>query len=298
MAARDFLIFIMCNLLWAGNLAVSAWALGRHGVPPFMLAALRAVIVFVIMTPFLFRPRPEHFSKLMLVCFCVGPLHLGLLYTGLQTASATGAGIVSQMLVPFAAVLSVIFLRERPSVITFTAIIGAFFGSCLMIYEPGGLSADTGLLYIGGAYFALAIGSVLIRTVGRVDWRIYVVWVAVIILPVMIAASLFFETGHTQIINQATWPLMIAGLYAALGVSIVAHGQYFALLQHYTVNRIVPLTIITPLFTALLGLTFLGENLSPKLVLGALFILPCVYIIATRQPEIAAGETADGYVRE
>lgn len=284
MAARDFFILMLCNLLWAGNLAVSAWALGHHDVPPFMLAALRAAIVMLIMAPFLLRPKPESFVRLILVCICVGPLHLGFLYTGLQTASATGSGIVSQMLIPFAAILSIIFLRERPGWVTILAIIGAFIGSVIMIYEPGQVQIDKGLLYVGAAYLALAAGSVLVRTVGAVDWRIYVAWVAVIVLPVMIVMSAMLEPSPLTVWTQSKWSLMLAALYASLCVSIVAHGQYFSLLQNYAVNRVVPLTIMTPLFAAILGVSFLGDAPSKRLFIGALFILPCVYIIASHKP--------------
>ncbi len=283
MAARDFLILMLCNVLWAGNLAVSAWALGHHDVPPFMLASLRALIVMLIMTPFLFKPKPENFIRLILVCLCVGPLHLGFLYTGLQTASATGSGVVSQMLIPFAAILSIAFLKERPGWITIFAIIGAFIGSVIMIYEPGQVDLDIGLIYVGAAYLALAAGSVLIRTVGAVDWRIYVAWVAVTVLPTMVMMSMIFEPSPQDIWGQSKWPLMIAAVYAALCVSIVAHGQYFSLLQRYTVNRVVPLTLMTPVFAAILGITFLGDAPSKRLLVGALFILPCVYIIASNK---------------
>ena len=289
MSARDFSILMLCNLCWAGNLAVGAWALGRHDVPPFMLAALRAGLVMLIMTPFLFRPKPRFFIRLIMVCICVGPLHLGFLYTGLQTASATGSGIVSQMLIPFAAILSIIFLRERPGGLTIVAIIGAFIGSVIMMYEPGRLQLDTGLIYVGAAYLALAAGSVLMRTVGDVDWRIYVAWVSVIVLPVMVVMSGLTEPGPITVWSQSKWPLMVAALYAALCVSILAHGQYFSLLQRHAVNRVVPLTIMTPLFAAILGIAFLGDALSSRMIIGALFILPCVYIIASHKPRKMEG---------
>jgi len=75
---------MICCLGWAGNFVVSAWALGNNLVPPFMLAAVRASIVILIMGVFLFKKRPEKFGLLLVVCACVGPIHLGFLYTGLQ----------------------------------------------------------------------------------------------------------------------------------------------------------------------------------------------------------------------
>ena len=158
MRVSDFLLLMLCCLCWAGNFAVSAWALGSSPVPPFMLAFIRSTIVLICMSPFIFIKPPKHWIRLAAVCACVGPLHLGFLYTGLQTASASGSSIVAQMLIPFATILSVIFLRERIGIIRGLGIVGAFIGTLIMIYEPDALSFDIGLILIIFAYLALAIG--------------------------------------------------------------------------------------------------------------------------------------------
>ena len=279
----DFTILMICCLGWAGNFVVSAWALGNNPVPPFMLAATRAAIVVVIMGVFLFKPRPEHFGKLLIVCACVGPIHLGFLYTGLQTASASGSSIVSQILIPFATILSVIFLKEKIGWVRGLAILGAFLGTMIMIYEPGALRPDIGLLYIVAAYFSLAVGSIVMKKVGDIDWRQYVVWMAVMVLIIMTPASILFETGHAEIWTGSKWPLLIAAGYAAVGVTIFAHGQYFNMIKRYDVSLVVPLTLMVPLFASVLGVIFLKETIYLRYYVGAALILPCVYIIAKRQ---------------
>ena len=209
-------------------------------------------------------------------------MHLGFLYTGLQTASASGSSIVAQMLIPFATILSVIFLREKIGWVRSLGIIGAFIGTMIMIYEPGALSFDIGLVYIVIAYFSLAVGSILMKKVGDVDWRQYVVWVALMVLFSMGAASALFETNQAEIWTHSKWPLLIAAGYAAIAVSIVAHGQYFQLIKKYDVSLIVPLTLIMPLFACILGVVFLKETIFIRYYIGAALILPCVYIIAKR----------------
>lgn len=218
----------------------------------------------------------------MAVCACVGPIHLGFLYTGLQTASASGSSIVAQMLIPFATILSVIFLREKIGWIRGLGIIGALIGTLIMIYEPGALSFDIGLVYIVIAYFSLAVGSILMKIVGDVDWRQYVVWVAIMVFISMGLATTFFETNQAQVWASSKWPLLIAASYAALAVSIVAHGQYFKLIKKYDVSLIVPLTLIMPLFASILGAVFLKETIYMRYYIGAALILPCVYVIAKR----------------
>lgn len=271
-----------CCLAWAGNFVVSAWAVGSNPVPPFMLAAVRAAIVLLVMGFFLFKPRPEKFGLLLIVCACVGPIHLGFLYTGLQTASASGSSIVSQMLIPFATILSIIFLKEKVGWVRGFAIAGAFMGVMVMIYEPGGLKPDIGLLYIMAAYLSLAVGSIVMKRVGDISWQQYVSWMALMVLIAMGSASAFFETGHHAIWQSSKVPLLIAAGYAAIAVTVLAHGQYFNMIKRYDVSVVVPLTLMVPVFACVLGVIFLEETIFLRYYIGAALILPCVYILAKR----------------
>lgn len=282
MAGRDFIIMMLCCLGWGGNFVLSAWVVGSNPVPPFMLALFRAAFVLIIMGVFLFRPLPQKFGRLLLVSLCVGPIHLGLLYTGLQTAPASASSIISQSLIPLSTVLSVLFLKEKIGWIRSSAIGVSLLGVIIMVYEPGALSLDRGLIVLLFAYVALAIGSVLMRTIPDVDWRQYVAWTAVLVFGLSLFATAVFEAGHAQAWGQAGWKLIIVALYAALFVSIFSHGQFFRLLQTYEVSQVIPLTLITTLWACLLGVLVLNETLYPRYIIGALLILPCVWVIARR----------------
>ena len=287
MAGRDFFIIMLCCLGWGGNFVVTSWVVGSNPVPPFMLATFRASFVLLIMGVFLFRPLPPRFGRLLLVCLCVGPLHLGFLYTGLQTAPASASSIVSQSIIPISAVLSVIFLRERIGWVRSTAIVVALLGVGIMVWQPGALALDPGLLLLLGAYVSMAIGSVLMRTVPDVDWRQYVAWTALLMLVLTGGATLVFESGHAQAWDVAGWKILVASLYAGAFISVFAHGQYFRLLQTYPVNTVVPLTLMTTVWACLLGVLLLDETLFPRYLIGAALILPCVWIIARRGPSAA-----------
>ncbi|WP_298917265.1 DMT family transporter [uncultured Algimonas sp.] len=282
MTGRDFILLMLCCLGWGGNFVVSAWVVGSNPVPPFMLALFRAGFVLLFMGVFLFRPLPKGFGRLLIVSLCVGPIHLGLLYTGLQTAPASAGSIISQSLIPMSTMLSVLFLKERIGWVRSSAIGVSFVGVMIMVYEPGALSLDYGLIVLLVAYVSLAIGSVLMRTVPDVDWRQYVAWTALLLFVLSFAATSLFETGHHEVWDVAGWKLVAVALYAALFVSIFAHGQYFRLLQTYEVNQVIPLTLITTLWACLLGVMLLNETLYPRYLIGAALILPCVWIIARR----------------
>lgn len=282
MKLRDFIVLMICCLGWGGNFVVSAWALGNNPVPPFMLAATRAVFVILIMGYFLFKPLPKKFGLLLIVCALVGPVHLGFLYTGLQTASATGSSIVAQFLIPMSTILSIIFLKEKIGWVRGSAIFGAFIGVIIMVYDPASFKIEIGLVYILGAYLALAIASIIMKFVGDISWQQYVVWMAVVVLVTMSLASFIFETGQAQVWDSSRGPLLFAAVYAAIGVTILAHGQYFDMIKRYDVSVVVPLTLMVPVFATIFGVIFLKDALYLRYLIGAALILPCVYIISTR----------------
>lgn len=282
MTRRDFIVLMICCLGWGGNFVVSSWALASNPVPPFMLAAVRASFVILIMGYFLLKPLPKKFGLLLIVCVLVGPVHLACLYTGLQSASATGSSIVAQFFIPMGTILSVIFLREKVGWIRGGAIVGAFIGVIIMIYDPASFALDIGLIYVLIAYLALAVASIIMKSVGDVPWQQYVVWMAVVVLITMGGTSALFETGHAQIVASSLAPLLIAAIYGAVGVTIIAHGQYFDLIKRYEVSLIVPLTLMVPVFATVLGVIFLKDELYTRYFIGAALILPCVYVISRR----------------
>ena len=207
MKQRDFIILMLCCLGWGGNFVVSSWALGSNPVPPFMLAATRAAIVIVLLGFFLFKPLPKKFGLLLIVCTLVGPVHLGFLYTGLQSASATGSSIVSQFMIPMSTILSVFFLKEKVGWVRSSAIIGAFIGVIIMIYDRESLALDFGLIYVLAAYLALAVASIVMKFVGNIPWQQYVVWMAVVVLICMGGLSDFSCSygRHQRVICSRTW---------------------------------------------------------------------------------------------
>lgn len=283
MTPRDFAIMMICCLFWAGNFVVIAWAVGNNPVPPLMLAAARGAIILLLLGPYLFKPFPG--LGILCICVMVGPLHLGFLYTGLQTTSATAASILAQLVVPMATLLSVFILKERVGWIRSLAITGAFIGVMIMIFEPGSLSIEAGLILLLGAYIAMALASVFMKRVPTIPWQQYIAWFGFMLVVVMTPASLIFETGHAEVWAGSKWPFLFAAAYSAVAVSLVAHGQYFSLIQKYDISQVVPLALTQPIFATILGVTLLGDELFPRYIIGAAIILPCAYLIAKRSGE-------------
>lgn len=222
-----------------------------------------------------------------MAALCVGALHLALLYTGLKTAPASSGSIVGQTLIPFATILSVVFLKERIGIKRGLGILGALVGVIVLIYQPGSLAFDVGLIYVIIAFLMLAIGSVLIKGVGEVSPWQYLAWMGVLAVIVLGVASALFETDQIVLAKQANWKMGVGVFYTAILASLFAHGQYFRLLKTYDVTLIVPLTMMTPFWGVALGVYIRGEPFGTQFIVGAVLILVSVYVIA-RRGKIAA----------
>ena len=223
MKLNDFIILMICCLGWGGNFVVTSWALGSHPVPPFMLAATRGSMVVILLSYFLFKPLPKKFGLLLVVCALVGPVHLAFLYIGLQTASATGSSIVAQFFIPMSTILSVLFLKEKIGWVRGSAIVGAFIGVIIMIYDRSSLALDIGLIYVLLAYLALAVASIVMKFVGDIPWQQYVLWMGFMVMLSMGIASLMFEQGQAQEWQTSRVPLLITAFYGAVGVLSLIH---------------------------------------------------------------------------
>jgi len=278
----DFLILALCCLLWGGNFVLSKWMLSDLSLPPLFFASARFALVSILMFPFLF-PLPKKFGLLCMAALCVGALHLAFLYTGLKTAPASSGSIVAQMMIPFATLLSVVFLKEKVGWKRSAGIIGALIGVVILLYDPSSLSFDVGLIYVMFAFLLMAIGSILIKGVVDVHPFQYLAWMGVLAVPILGMASFLFEANQFELAKAANWKLGVGMVYTAIGTSIFAHGQYFRLLRLYDVSLIVPLTLMTPFWAVMLGALIRDEPLNSRFVIGASLILISVFVIARRQ---------------
>lgn len=267
---------------------MSKWMLSDLSIPPLFFACARFALVAVLMFPFLF-PLPKKLGLLCMAALCVGAFHLAFLYVGLKTAPASSGAIVSQMLIPFATILSVIFLKEKIGMRRGLGISGALIGVVVLIYNPNSLSFDIGLIYVMLAFLSMAIGSILIKGVEDVNPSQYIAWMGVLAVLVLSVMSAFLETDQFVIAKAAGWKMGVGVLFTALLASIFAHGQYFRLLKKYDVTLIVPLTLMTPFWGVVFGVWLRGDPFGLQFVVGAALMLVSVYVIASRSkqaPEI------------
>ena len=115
-------------------------------------------------------------------------------------------------------------------------------------------------------------------------------WTAFITAPLLLGASLLFESGQTSAIMNAQSITWAALLFTTIGASLIGHNAYYYLLQRYEVSLIAPLSLISPLLGVVFGIVMLGEHVSMRIVLGAATAFVGVGVLAIpARKKVASG---------
>ena len=281
MQFRDFLILVGVCLIWAMNNVISKIVVAGWHVPPLLYAAMRFGIVLIATLPWL-MPMPRPAWRILAVGLLMGGGSFAVLFVGLQTVTPSEAAIVSQAGVPITTLLSILMLGERIAWRRALGISLTLAGVLLVVWEPG-FAISAGMLFILASAFFGSLGAVLMKQMDEIAPLRFQAWVGLMGFAVLTPVSLLLEHPDWNIVQAAGWPFVLALLFSALIVSVVAHTAYYVLIQRYEANLLSPLTLITPLATIGLGVAITGDRLDPQMIAGSAIALTGVLIVAVRR---------------
>lgn len=278
MSLLDGLLASIVVVVWAFNFIAGKVAVAQ--LPPLLTMALRFVLVAALLAPFL-RPLGRQRAWVLLLSTVFGVLHFGPLFVGLSGIDASLAAIAIQLTVPFNALLAAVFYGERLRFWQIGGVVVAFVGVYLLsggdasVQRP---SLPHVLLVVGGA-FAWSVANILIKRLGAISPFTLNAWVALLAAPQLFVASVLLESGHMTAIRDADPRAWAAIVYMAVGASITAYGLWYYLVRRYDLNRIVPLTLLSPVIAVGLAALILDEPLTPRIVVGGLLTVAGVAMV-------------------
>ena len=281
MQFRDFLILVGVCLIWAMNNVISKIVVAGWHVPPLLYAAMRFGIVLIATLPWL-MPMPRPPWRILAVGLLMGGGSFAVLFVGLQTVTPSEAAIVSQAGVPITTLLSILMLGERIAWRRALGISLTLAGVLLVVWEPG-FAVSAGMLFILASAFFGSLGAVLMKQMDEIAPLRFQAWVGLMGFAVLTPISVLIEHPQWTTLVAAGWPFVLALLFSALVVSVVAHTAYYVLIQRYEANLLSPLTLITPLATIGLGVAITGDRLDPQMIAGSALALTGVLIVALRR---------------
>ncbi len=290
MKAQDLAFMVLITFVWA--LSLVAVSIGMAELPPLLITGLRFLLVAALLLPLL-RWHEGQMGTIAIVAMGAGGLQFGLFYTGIYVADdLSSVAIASQLGVPFTTLMGMVLLGEAVGWRRWAGMALAFSGVMMISFDPRVLGYIDGMAFGVGAAFIGAFSVIAMRRLRDVPVFELQAWVAMLSWPLLLPLSLLVEGDASAAIAQASWLAWGAVAFTAIVSSLVAHAGLYYLVQRYEVGLVSPLTLMTPIFTVLLGVTLLGDVITWRMALGGLLTLSGVLIISLRQPQAAVDRKA------
>lgn len=280
MKFRDICLVVLVTIVWGLNFIAVKYAVADF--PPLVANAIRFVIVVVALLPFL-RVVPGRMKDLLLVAVCLGVIHFGAVFMGMQVAGGVGAvAIASQLNVPFATLLAVMFLGETVGWKRVTGILLSFSGVMVLGFDPEVFAYWDALLIIIFAAFMYSVAAILMRRLKDVRAVTTQAWVGVAGVLGSALLSGIFETGQVDAVLNASDMAWGGVIYSGIAASLIGHGGANYLLRKYEVSVVSPYFLLMPIFAVLGGILILDEEFTWRMAVGGLLTLLGVAVVTFR----------------
>ncbi len=281
MAAKDILLTLLINLIWGLNVVVAKYGVGQ--IPPILFTFLRFAIVALVLLPVL-RIHRGKMPAIIFVAVATGGIHFTLTYIGLALAAdVSSVAIAMQLGIPFATILSMLFLGEKIRFWRWLGLSMAFGGIMLIGFDPQVFAYRSALaLVVIGALFG-AGGLLVAKKLTGVGVFELQSWIAMISWPLLLGMSLAFEPGQFAILLRADLAVWGAVLYTALAASVLAHSGMYYLIRRYDLSLVMPTFLLATVFAVIFGVTLMGDQLTLRMIAGGICTLLGVLLILMRQ---------------
>ena len=294
--ARDWSLLGVLSVLWGGSFFFNGVVLRE--VPPLTLVLLRVVLASIFLLPLLrvYRIRfPKGISgwtPFIAIGLLNNVLPFSLIVVA-QTYIPSGLASILNATTPlFTVVVMAAAGEEKLHARRFAGVIVGLIGVVILHgggFEGKGLGFDSGqgigiLLCLAGA-FSYGLSALLARRVlsnspplGTATFQLLAS--TAMMIPV---AGLGERPWQLPMPGATTW-LAVIGL-AALSTAL-AYIVFFQILRRSGATNVMLVTLLIPVTAILLGYLVLGEQISPREILGALVIGSALLLIDGRLLEM------------
>ncbi|MFC0336892.1 O-acetylserine/cysteine efflux transporter [Kushneria avicenniae] len=280
MPLRDFYLVLAVILLWAFNNIMIK--LGLAEMPPLLMTTLRFMLVALLIVPFTRITRAQ-LPLVLMLAGTFGLMHFGFLFIGLKYAEAGTGALLVQLGTPFATILAAIFLKERLRLKPVIGMLVSFSGVVVLAGGPT-LPGPLALTLLLLSALGWAITNLLVKTGPEIEPLTMAGWLSMLAIPLVGIGSLVFEQHQWTAMTSAGWRGWGAVVYSAVMSSIVAYGLWNTLLRRHSVERLIPLSLLTPVAVVLMGVVMLGESMAINKLAGGALVVGGIAIINIRRP--------------
>lgn len=275
MNRKTFFMLMLLVSIWGATWPINKAALSY--TPPIIYASFRALFGGLLLLVVIWKTRDQLKWHLHWKKYCIAAIFNSVLYIGLQTI---GLGYLPGGL------FSVIVLCNPILV----AIMARYvFGEPLPPLRIVGLVLGfigIGIVSLDGLQTHVSAIGVVLALLSALTWSIGVIYVKkvgaevsgfwMVAMQSIIGGTILFIIGlATESLQDIVWtsPVYLFGLLYGATVGIpLAYIMYYSLMNAGEASVVGAFTFLIPIIAVLLGVVFLGEELTVKLVTGLLLV--------------------------
>ena len=261
--------------------------LGVRDVPPATFAAFRLAVALTVLVPAVFfqRHRLPRQRREWLLIGSTGVLLLGINYVllnwGIQFVSSGLTAVLQAMTPVFGFVLAHLLLKdEKMTPAKGAALAVGLAGVATIVWDQFGGTprAAAGSLAVLGSAVCVAVSYVVIRGRGaNLSPTVLTCGQMAAALGPLLIYAMAVEGNPFAIRWSAA--AIASGVYLALLGSVAGAWLNYWLLHRIGATRLLSMGLVEPLVAVLLGIVFLGEQMSGRTIAGGLCILGSVAVV-------------------
>jgi len=289
MKLHHIALTIFICIIWGLNFVI-----GKNAVmyfPTFFMLAVRLTLVGIILLPFIKKPEVP-FKDLVQIAVIFTVLHFGAMFLALEKGlDSSVAVVVDQMRVPFAVALGYFLLNEKVGRKAVLGIAIAITGTFVIVGTPNVVENYPAFWMLIFSAASWAVYNIKIKNMREIDPISFIGWMSIIGAPMLYIISFIYEGNNFHLLVDAPIDAYASLLYIAFAATIFAHGIWYYLLKRYDVGKIVPYSLLVPVFGIAAGVIFANEQLTVNVIIGAFLTIMGVAIVFIKNPRSGlAGE--------
>jgi O-acetylserine/cysteine efflux transporter len=268
--------------IWGFNFVAIRWGLDSY--PPILLACIRFAVAAL---PAVVVPRPAvPWRRLVAIGTAWFVAQFALLFIGMQAGMPPGlASVVMQSQAFFTILCAALVLGERPRLRQIAGMTVAACGVVAIGATAAGQGSDMtwlGLALVLAASASWAVGNIIMRSTGPVEFLPMIVWLSVVAPLPLLFVSLIFEGQAAIVAAFSRWSWLGAASVAFQGVvaTIGGYGMWSSLLRRYPASVVAPFSLLVPVFGIASAALVFGERFGPLRLIGMGLILIGLAIVA------------------
>jgi O-acetylserine/cysteine efflux transporter len=289
------LAFALLVVFWGS--AFGAIKISLEYAPPVLFAGTRTLLcgAVIALAALVWGGRANlkrDWAVYLLLAFFNVALFMGLQTFTILYMPSGSAAVVIYLQPILVGLLAFLILGETLSVVK---IAGLFLGLCgVVVVSAGSLSGGASLGTPLGVTIGLisavswALGTVYFKRYGE---RLSTLWAVAV--PFLVGGVFLPSLGLVlEPVSSISWTgtYVASWLYTSLAGTAFTWVLWLGLVKAGEASRVAAYVFFVPLVSVLLGALFLGETLSPLLLVGAALVVCGIYLVNRRgAPEKKAG---------